>query len=929
MKNTQRSACIMVALLVLFSALGVLAQPVEKWDYQWAWQGEVAYVEKDGKIGLIDRSGNTLISPRFDLVRPFRNGIAAVYEGYVGLGSVIANAKSTYLYPDYIRHPLPGKWGLIDANGHVFVEPCWENEPLLGIFVGSPKIGYRGIHYPDSSTGFMDAFGKLLIDAIWDDVTFKILPKGDPQPVQLGTDTFFLDSEGKVLFFGPYKFDGNKETMWESGSRFMTLRDSKYQAGVIDREGTIRIPFEWDRIVFFDEDYSDISTVNARKDGPALALVTRNDMTGLFDLDKGELIVDPQWQQAAFLGKDRVLAKVNGLWGLVGADGNYLFQPQGVEISYFSEAKILAVKVKENDAKSVWRLLDRDGQLSDAHFSGVENSYTGARYVYNYNGISGQNDYFDLSLNLVISLPEGIGLVGKFSEGLASVWDEQGLYGYVDQNGQVVIELKWHRAEPFENGVAIVSNGFYGTNDVLIDRSGHPLGDVEWDKIERNQEGYFRVFAGDFEPEQNPPYERFGKYGFMNETGKMSIPAFWDSAWDFEEGLAKVFLGYSRGNLYDPWTKQRFNGFMPAGTEGYLNTQGQPVCGVKLTDTSGFAEGSSGSPFDTGFVRGVGWESEGSDYHLKWGLKEQASGKSLLPVEWGEIPILFDNQRAGEHRNAEGLPLCDRFAIVSVSGSSAHADYGVLDLEGKTILKPKWSAIDFDSELNLLIVRDSKGKFGFFDLSGKQIAKPQWDWVEPFTEDRAAIRMGKKFGFINEKFKTVIKPAWDFVSAFSEGYAVVRKGNLYGLVDPMGKVAIKPVWEYMKSAKEQRLLAKKDGQFGFLRPDGGTAVEFVWDAACDFKEGRAKVRKGDSWGFVDPDGQEIGQIAYERVFDFSEGLAAVRKDGKWGFIDLNGSPAITPTWDYVWPFCKGLARVEREGTFGYISPSGELVEPLK
>ena len=47
---------------------------------------------------------------------------------------------------------------------------------------------------------------------------------------------------------------------------------------------------------------------------------------------------------------------------------------------------------------------------------------------------------------------------GSYCEGLASVVDENGKYGYVDKKGQLVIPCIWDGASDFSEGLAAVGN---------------------------------------------------------------------------------------------------------------------------------------------------------------------------------------------------------------------------------------------------------------------------------------------------------------------------------------------------------------------------------------------------------------------------------------------------------------------------------------
>ena len=61
-------------------------------------------------------------------------------------------------------------------------------------------------------------------------------------------------------------------------------------------------------------------------------------------------------------------------------------------------------------------------------------------------------------------------LQGKYSEGLAIVVDSNGKYGFIDEDGKVVVPCKWELASDFSEGQATVTdaNGKWCT----IDKTG-------------------------------------------------------------------------------------------------------------------------------------------------------------------------------------------------------------------------------------------------------------------------------------------------------------------------------------------------------------------------------------------------------------------------------------------------------------------------
>lgn len=121
----------------------------------------------------------------------------------------------------------------------------------------------------------------------------------------------------------------------------------------------------------------------------------------------------------------------------------------------------------------------------------------------------------------------------SFCEGLAAVRDEDGLWGFIDTAGAVVIPFQYEYAENFSEGFAVVmTDGLYG----YIDATGAMICDAVYTDANEFHEGLAAV-------------EIDGKYGFLDTSGKFAIDAIYDYAGSFEDGLAFVMLDGLHGAI--------------------------------------------------------------------------------------------------------------------------------------------------------------------------------------------------------------------------------------------------------------------------------------------------------------------------------------------------------------------------------------------
>ena len=124
-----------------------------------------------------------------------------------------------------------------------------------------------------------------------------------------------------------------------------------------------------------------------------------------------------------------------------------------------------------------------------------------------------------------------------YSEGLWPV-EKDGLWGYVDSADRVVVDFQYFGADPFRNGMAYVEV----SEDVwrLIDPTGRPV------ISPKDKEGIRLVWDSLFGAKKDirvPFRDAQGRYGFLDLSGKVRIPAVYSYASPFEGNWTDVKSG--------------------------------------------------------------------------------------------------------------------------------------------------------------------------------------------------------------------------------------------------------------------------------------------------------------------------------------------------------------------------------------------------
>jgi len=150
---------------------------------------------------------------------------------------------------------------------------------------------------------------------------------------------------------------------------------------------------------------------------------------------------------------------------------------------------------------------------------------------------SGRYGFIDKQGNLVIDATWLI--ADHFSDGLANV-GSVGKQGYVDKSGKVVIPNTLYMAYDFNDGLARVA----------VERKDGS-GSETWGYI--NKKGQFVIHpryedAGDFS-EGLASVKMNGKWGYIDETGRMVIQPRFDEAWEFREEVGRVVQNGMCGDI--------------------------------------------------------------------------------------------------------------------------------------------------------------------------------------------------------------------------------------------------------------------------------------------------------------------------------------------------------------------------------------------
>jgi hypothetical protein len=330
--------------------------------------------------------------------------------------------------------------------------------------------------------------------------------------------------------------------------------------------------------------------------------------------------------------------------------------------------------------------------------------------------------YIDHQGNVVLKVP--FALAQPFSEDLAAV-QENGKIGFIDKTGKCVIQPRFPAQRVYGNAL--------GADGICRPVPMDP--DIKSCSF---SEGLAAVPITD---------DRFHRWGYINKTGKIVIPANFQSAGEFHERLAMVGTKDS-AEFIDK------TGHCIISAKSIDQTNSDPKL-ISLAQKNTCLAGQNELYSSTiKYSQGLAPFATPSGY---FGYIDKKGNYVIKPEFIEAHPF---------HEDMAGI--CKGIWVEKI-----------VKRKGKDV--PEYSC--------------STDKWSFIDLKGKPLFEKTFQFADDFAEGLAPVKMASKWGFVNKNGQLVIKPQFDWAYPFSDGLACVKLDNKYGCIDHKGLVVIKPIYK--------------------------------------------------------------------------------------------------------------------------------------
>ncbi|MBK7871405.1 MAG: WG repeat-containing protein [Saprospiraceae bacterium] len=813
--------------------------------------------------------------------------------------SVVAHAQP------YFPVKLNKKWGLIDAEGKMALQPVYD---AIGEF---KEFGYA-VMQRNGGVGLLNAQGKEIIPPRYDDLKvldsllMAVMDNGEWQVVNL---------HGEIVLPKGY------ERLKLLNDRYIAFRKND-KWGLVDNRGRQISPPKYDDLRLEKKD---------------VFLVREGQKLGLLSADGDEML--PGIADEINIFNDSLFFYKSGSnWGAVDENGANIVPPK-----YEAYTKI-----------------------SDTYIKLISN---GRMYVYSIacRGVITQGDYDDYYAfsrkYLIVKKNRQLGLMDwcgsivlqpqyheiQEHEGELFRVNFKGKWGIVETNDKPVGTFQYDYIAPLRGSIGVIKKGkVFG----IINFKGEEVVVPQYQRIEieDNRAKAYTSNPGasgeealtllDFDENgQLTGHSSFEKHFVLRISG--------DGAAKRRSQTNNYVLDqyewfYSPGN--DRWGLRRL-------ADGAIQIEPN-FSTIKVYKELGFTL--------VGIEQSNKYEFERTTYRFSmvYGVVRNEVGLLVTDMDFLSVQFedfekgnptarcVFSNGRHGL-MDQIGRIICKDYAFIGdfqdgvarisikgrLSGSMKHS-YALGNLSAYlNSLQSGYAMLDYtqyDQLFKQEAVLICEGcEWGYIDSTGRATVTPGYTFAQDFTNGVGIVACDGKWGMVNAKGQPVIPCQYDGIEFLKNtDNKIVRlyvQTPKYGLIDTLGQLAVDAVYDELGFFREGRLAVKRNGLWGFVNDEGLEVIPCRFREVSNFYEGLAAVKIGRYWGFIDKQGDIVIDFKYTRVGNFQEGLAWVGTSEGTGFINRKEQFVIPPRFEKANDFDRGVARVVVKGEFALIDREGKYI----
>ena len=204
------------------------------------------------------------------------------------------------------------------------------------------------------------------------------------------------------------------------------------------------------------------------------------------------------------------------------------------------------------------------------------------------------------------------------------------------------------------------------------------------------------------------------------------------------------------------------------------------------------------------------------------------------------------------------------------------------------------------------VLRVSKdGKYGMINFDGKEIVKCEYDEIVALTGLNNIMRVKKdgKYGVINGMGTLIINPEYISVEALGtkpeEGY-IIKNEDGYGIAVASKKIIITPQYQEITHVfgNDMYVVKQKDAE-KVVNKSNETIISEGYDEVTEICGQNLSIKKDGNYGVITTNGQTLIPAEYTTLKHAFDNYYIVQKDGKYGLVDTDNTTKLKITYQNI------------------------------
>jgi hypothetical protein len=390
------------------------------------------------------------------------------------------------------------------------------------------------------------------------------------------------------------------------------------------------------------------------------------------------------------------------------------------------------------------------------------------------------------------------------------------------------------------------------------------------------------------------PAIEYGRWGFIDITGKWVIQAQFDFCEPFEEGMAI----YEADNSF-----------------GFINLHAEKIIEAKFEEAFDFNQGIAvvfdgayyGAINRFGVVK-IAFEFDDIGEFINGIAYAKKNGKYGYIDLNGRVLVPFQYQQAFTMNNNRAL-------------AKRYGKYGIIDKDNQIVQRFDFDWIEPDFSDTLIKVK-SGDKFGLFTLTGDTVLPIQYENIGRIDNDPIMVVENGKVGYYSRSDNWLIPPKYEsdpFVldwGEFKDGLVRIRFRGKMGVIDTADTRIVPVIFEDMGRFEGELYPVKKHAKWGYADQNIKLKIPYRYQIAMPFIDSLARVKSDNKWGMVNFDGETAIGFEFNKIQQF-ESYYILENDTAMGMVDLKGNTIFPVVFDRITPDERGFIIVIYKGKLAY------------